>query len=231
MLGRWCVLFLAMKAISFAETAEVRDQSWAVITNAQVTLRRTGTKQPIQIASTDQIGRCAFSNIESGVYVIEISSPGFSTRMEPVRVGTGETQVSLLLAVAPIGTGTCEAGLAVPNVGFEPAGQETFLEGAVVEPHNIRLRTITVSLRNMERKSRPIVVQTDARGQFVFRDVKPGIYQLRAVRPGYSDFIIDSIEVKLGHRTRIFDPLEMLRCPSGMHCQPNRQVHQTAICL
>jgi hypothetical protein len=149
--------------------------------------------------------------------------------MEHVHVGNGETQISLQLAVAPIAP--CEELLGAPNVGFEPIGQETLLEGAVVEAHNIQLRAVTVSLRTIERKSRPVLVQTDASGQFVFHDVKPGLYRLRAVRPGYSDFIIDSIEVKLGHRTRIEDPLEMLRCPSGMHCQPNRQVHQTTLCL
>ena len=233
MLGRWCVLFLAVKAISCAETAglrvEVLDPTEAVISNAQVILRRAGTKEPIQIADTDQLGRCLFSRIEAGVYEIEISREGFVTRMEHVHVGNGETQISLQLAIAPIGT--CQSEwLSTPNVGFEPAGQET-LEGAVLEPRGILLPKVTVSLRSVDRKSRPLAVKTDTKGLFAFHDVKPGLYRLRAMRPGYSDFIIDSIEVKLGHRTRVEDPIEMLRCPSGMHCQPNRKVHQPGICL
>lgn len=224
-----------MTAISFAQASDLRvevlDRSWAVIMDAQVILRHAGSKEHIQIARTDQIGRCTFSNIEPGLYEIEISSPGFSIHREPVRVGTADSQISLLLEVAPIAP--CEdESPAAPMVRIEQAaGQSTELAGTVEEPQQILLTGVRISLQAIGRRSRPIETQTDGNGLFLFRDLKPGSYRLRAVRPGYSDFIIDSIEVKAAHCTLIQDPLEMLRCPTGMRCEPNRKVHRLAVCL
>jgi hypothetical protein len=113
----------------------------------------------------------------------------------------------------------------------QATGQATSLAGTVMEPQQILLSGVRISLQSVAHRDHPIVTQIDDDGRFLFRDLKPGLYRLRAVRPGCSDFIIDSIEVKPAHRTRIEDPLEMLLCPSGVRCQPNRQVHHPAICL
>jgi len=234
---RFSVLFLLLVAVSDGEAGDLRgkviDPTGAGIERAFVVLRVVGSKESLQTIGTDEKGGFVFADVASGSYELEVSSPGFVTRTMSAQVmDAQETQiapVSLAIAAIPL----CEREwLGPPTVSCEPIGrQATMLEGRVKEPLNSPLAHVIVSLSKIGREAESLATQTDAKGQFIFRRVMPGLYTLRATHPGYSDFVVKSVEIKSGQRTRIWDSLEMDRCPAGVRCKPTQKVHLQVLCL
>jgi len=60
----------------------VRDATGAIIQNAQVTLKNTGTQTTL-VAMVDESGNYAFRNVDVGSYRLTIAAPGFETASLP----------------------------------------------------------------------------------------------------------------------------------------------------
>jgi hypothetical protein len=101
------LLLLCPMGIAQITTADlvgtVTDKSGAVVQNASVTLRNTGTSE-IRKAATDKTGGYTFSLLQVGHYDLEVSSPGFkSFQLSDINLAVGERRradVELSLGVS-----------------------------------------------------------------------------------------------------------------------------------
>jgi hypothetical protein len=237
MVGRLCVLFVALRVLSFGQRGTVQgqvvDPTQAVIPHAKVVLGMKGGASTLQTTNTDFNGYFKFTGVAPGVYEIIVSRQGFADHAESVNVEEGkDTEVpAILLALGPI-PGCADYRLELPTIRFESLGaSETQLDGSIAALTGEQLRAVTVSLRRIGHHNNPLTTSTDGNNQFSFRGTEPGTYALRAARPGYSDFVIDRVEIKLGQRSNISEPLEMDRCPAGVRCKPNHRIRVPELCL
>ena len=81
-------------------------------------------------------------------------------------------------------------------------------------------------------KKQRLMAEIDAKGNFFVQGaIADDVYSLRISALGSTDFIINPIILKPGHRTQVFDPLQMKRCPKGIRCTPNTTVPLPTVCL
>ncbi len=90
---------------------------------------------------------------------------------------------------------------------------------------------VQVSLLPVGKGNGEATIVTGPDSSFDFTGIAGGVYEVRATRQGYSDFIVDRLELKAGQRLDIIEPLEMLDCLEGFECKPNRLVHTIYLCM
>lgn len=234
---RSIALFVVLRAIAFAQAGSVQgrvvDSESAVVPRAEVQLRIKGNSRPLQTTTTDDKGNFVFAEIPAGTFELRISVSEFSFYNRTINVTEGEKLdlLAIPLAVDPIAK--CEPGpLGPPTISSQPiksGGAELY--GSVAGMSGWFVDKVRVSLSPIDKNGRPTTVVTGPDSSFSFTGIRPGDYTLRATRKGYSDFVIDRLELKAGERKDIIEPLEMLDCLEGSSCEPNRQVHELWLCL
>jgi hypothetical protein len=237
MVGRLCVLFVVLRVLSLGQTrsieGQVCDAIGAVIPHASVVLRVEGAPPASQTTTTDFNGHFRFTGVAPGTYEVLVSMQGFVDYVQSVSIVEGkDTELpAISLAIGPIAE-CADYTLELPTITFVSFGpSEAQLDGSAATPAGELLADVTISLRSIGHPSKPLTTRTDIDGKFSFRGVKPGAYALRSSRRGYSAFVIDRVEIRLGQRAHISEPLEMDRCPAGIHCRPSRTIHVPNICL
>jgi len=170
----------------------VFDQSGAPIADASVTLF---SDEFIRAGTADQDGRFDFDNLPQGPMNLDVSSPGFKTRtMTNIQGGVfGPFVVVLQVGSCPqclTVTTDCRsamqvAAIAPPKVSYEERMDDVNVTGNVRDAFGGPLSQATLVLADWSTGS-AYVTLTDAKGEFQFRDVEPGKYQLKATRDNYS---------------------------------------------
>ncbi len=81
----------------------VSDPNGSTVPNAAVVVR-TDPNEFVKAATTDQAGRFSIADLAPGVYVVEVSAPGFSlVRREGVRLAAGRLdEIAITLSIAPV---------------------------------------------------------------------------------------------------------------------------------
>ena len=234
---RSIALWVVLRATALAQVGSLQgrvvDFQQAVIPRAAVELRIKGNSAPLQTTTTDDRGHFALAGIPSGTFELRISAPGFELHVQTVAVKAGDAVDLLSIPLAVGAVGGCGPGpLGPPTISLNPihAG-DTELYGTVTDMTGGFIARVRASLKPIEKKNRPATIVTGPEGSFYFSGIAPGTYELRATRKGYSDFVIDRLELKVGERTDIIEPLEILDCLEGFRCEPNRQVHTIVLCL
>lgn len=108
--SRLLLLLLLVASVVYAQSTKpehvikgiVQDQSNAVIPGAMVVLKRQdGTG--VAIASTDEQGAFAFTNLSAGSYLLAINKQGFRPMTTPAKAGSGTRQaLRIVLPVASV---------------------------------------------------------------------------------------------------------------------------------
>lgn len=104
-------MFTVFIAISYAANVSgtVRDPSKRAIAGAVVTVQSEGAATAIT-AQTDSQGRFAFDNLNTGLYVISASAPGFETAKQTIPVADQPLQLTFDLKIAEQETSVEVAG-------------------------------------------------------------------------------------------------------------------------
>ncbi|HLM98150.1 MAG TPA: carboxypeptidase-like regulatory domain-containing protein [Bryobacteraceae bacterium] len=237
MVGRSIALVAVLQVTALAQMGSVKgvvvDSTGAFVPFVDVELRIKGKVAPVEATKTDAKGHFGFAAVTPGTYELLVSGPGFDRHSQSIRVveaqDTEVPTISLVLGeIAKCGPPRLE----LPTIDFERTqSSETMLDGAVVGMDRAFLAGVTITLSPIGKNTRQWTMVTGAWGSFSFSGITPGMYALRATHRGYSDFVIDRFEIKAGQRTHISEPLEMLDCPDGFRCNPNRKIHVVEICL
>ena len=211
----------------------VVDQTGAIIPDAEVTLKRTGYDETRKTL-TDGIGWFRFPGTPPGEYTLIVSASGFSARTVGKLNASGPVTKVAPVVLDVASTGGCAAdALATPRLSFAERHQDDpVVSGLVVRSPvwNLTMPGVRIVLATQDHGVAAETL-TDSKGSFEFRGVLPGSYTLRASLTGYTDFLLNDVDVRLGQITRIEPALEMEPCPKGIECNPNQQVHIVAICL
>ena len=132
------VLGLSITMFGQAETGRiigvVSDPTGAIITQAKVTVKNTGTNLTRE-ATTSSAGEYTITNVPAGSYVVTVSAPGFSNFRKPAEVTVGSTSVvDARLVVGAAGT--------VLEVVGQAAGTEVDTEsqtlGSTITPSQVQ---------------------------------------------------------------------------------------------
>ncbi|MEK7415160.1 MAG: carboxypeptidase-like regulatory domain-containing protein [Planctomycetota bacterium] len=173
-----------------ALTIVVRDAAGVALADASVHVFPVGqfayaaapAKSIVQLR-TDQQGRCTFDAISSGKIEIVVSKAGYVTppfvtcELSPAAAG----QAQVMLAPACIIDGSVTL----------PAGSDPGRVLVQLIEHDVQRRTAQRS------------TDVDPQGRFVFRDVPPGTYQLRAEAYGLVPPGVTTVEVTADRRASV----------------------------
>lgn len=193
-----------------------------------VEIRREGDSKGIGSAFTDLSGRFHFANLAADTYQLSFKCMGFLTAKVVRTVQVDEVIVlgDIVLQVAPIEG--CPDSWDRPTILLKEIKGGAELRGKAEERGGTPLRRVTVTLEGKDHNYR---TSTDADGAFNFAKIKPGLYTLHVVEPGFAEFRIDGIRLMDRHRSDISDALQLPRCPDNVKCQPVRKVLKVNICL
>ena len=234
MVGRSIALLAVLRGVALGQTGalkgEVADASGAVVPFADVLLKTPAEHMPVEATKTDVRGQFVFT-AAPGTYELVVEAMGFERYSESVRVLAERDTVIPRISLRVGEIAKCGSGpLGPPTIYSDPLKSgETEVYGTVAGVSGEFIARVQVSLRPI-KNGRFAMLITGPDGGFYFSGIAPGSYTLRATRPGYSDFVIDRLEVKDAQRTRVFEPLEMLDCLEGFRCELNRQVHAIGLC-
>lgn len=211
------VIFLAIFSLAmYAQTkgatlsGVVSDQSGAPAENAQVDLysaeREWHTK-------TDVAGKFQFDGLSSGRYDLEVSSFGLRKALfRDIEVGSSSMPpMNITLRIRP--ASDCENGFSQMQYVDGAAtpvvhGVVTFSSGRDVHV----LPGAMISLRKSGSSSEPVQVQTNEQGEFLIVGLEPGLYTLKAVHDGYTDFSKSEVRIRSAKTLTV----EFAMIPSGM---------------
>lgn len=149
---------------------------------------------------TTENGRFVVRGVRPGTYSMEISSPGFSVKTIK-SISVLETEVALPpieLAIAV--TASCGP---FPPVGlFTPiASRRPQLAGRVFLGGNTRAAGVLVSLYDTKSSRKIASARTDAEGNFLINELRPGFYRLKINLSSYAELVVDAVELKRGFRS------------------------------
>jgi hypothetical protein len=206
-------------------TGVMVDPVAAVIARAKV-VAMSGNHRAETVSDT--YGHFVLKDLKPGTYSIEISSPGFKVKtINPINVYEDDVvlpSIEPALGVAP------ECGPFPPADVFTPiASGRSQLAGRVFLDGNTRAAGAVVALYGTKGTRSLASVRTDAKGDFLIPELRPGLYQLRIRLRGYAELIVDAVEIKSGFRSDT-EPFNLRRCPEGVSC-PNVKWTSTALCL
>ena len=100
----WCAGAVGLQAQSTTGVnGSVLDPDGKAVVNAAVVIRNDGTGF-VRATATDAGGRFSFTAMPAGVYVVEVSAPGFAmARRSALRVVAGQLRdITVTLAIAPV---------------------------------------------------------------------------------------------------------------------------------
>jgi vitamin B12 transporter len=199
---------------------EVADAEGAKIAGADVSvLSRNGLLQ--RATRTNSVGEFSFNTLETGDYIIEAKSDGFSTtRTATFRYERGkEIQLNIMLAAGSISENVLVTASGTPQTTDEVAKSVTTLDSAEIEArHNDTIAEAlrgTPGLRVQQQGSPGSLVQLRFRGQRNY-DTSVLLDGLRirdasdingSAAPFYGDFLpsdLDRIEIVRGSGSSIY---------------------------
>lgn len=211
----------------------VVDPTLEGIPAAIVVARKADRSIPPRKIMTVNHGRFRFVDLPEGKYELDVSAPGFARKTITSIQVAGENDFALSPVILAVDGSlyNCVPEPAIPQVYFAPGTQPaTALDGNVVERLRGPLAQVTLTLAGPGVPA-PIVTRSNAKGQFRFSALPPGMYSLRATRSGYADFLLRKVEIRSGQWTQVHESLEMEPCPSGVTCKPVETVLAPVICL
>ncbi len=85
------------------------------------------------------------------------------------------------------------------------------LSGKISSPAGGPLPDVVVVLTLASGEGTPLFRMTDSLGEFVFADLRPGVYRLLATLPGYEDKTVENVEVTGASETRLDFSLSLPR--------------------
>ena len=189
-----CFLFVpaARGQLAGRVSGMVVDASGGVIPRASVTLF---SDDSIRAGTADQNGRFDFDNLPQGLMNLEVSSPGFKTRIMTNVQGGGFGPFEIVLQVGSCPqcltvttlcpTWTPTVPIAPPKVSYEDRVNDVNVAGKVRDPWGAPFAQAAVTLANHASGTGYVTIAND-KGEFQFRDVEPGRYELKATRDNYS---------------------------------------------
>jgi len=205
----------------------VVDPTGAVVVGSDVAVVAKPESMAVRSTTVDATGHFRIDGLNAGEYALKISQQGFETRViGPFRLSEGEVLDfgSVMLKLGPVPNCTH-----LPTVASRPA-KHASLEGRVIEPDSKDVVS-GARVRLSDGRGRIRTAFTDERGAFKFSNPTAGRYRLQVSRRGYRDFIVNEVEIRAGQASMFEDSLELVHCPKGDECSPNREVGTTAICL
>ena len=223
------MLHLASGTLTSAElVGKVVDVSGAAI-SATVELRHKGDPEVIRKLVADHSGVFQITDLDAGSYQLSFYAPGFHAILLDCTVSPEDYAVldDVVLQVTPI-LDCPPAKWGRPEIWLSEIDAGTSLSGHTNEQDGAPIRAAIVTLTNRNNSYRIFSAPT---GVFVFSNVKPGLYSLRVRHTGFADFVIDAVEIRSRHETRISDALLLRRCPVNLKCQATRNTLLVRLCL
>lgn len=224
------MLYIASVPLDSAElVGKVVDATGAAIAAAKVELRHKGDPKVIHTLAADVEGGFWFTDLDAGTYQLSFYSPGFNatyfdrtvSREEHVVLGDVVLQVAAILPCPPAQWGRPEIRLTEIDEGTELTGQTNEENGTPIGEAIVALTNRSNSFRTLSAPS----------GAFMLSNVKAGLYHLRVRHAGFADFVIDSVEIRSRHETRVSDALLLRRCPTNLKCTATRNTLLVRLCL
>ncbi len=219
-------LLAATVALGAEFTGMVVDPAGAPINSATVELRREGSPAVISALITDRSGRFRLTTSDSGTYQLSFHAPYFR-RFTLTRTISEDDRISLSGIELKLAIDGCEARWERPTIrqkaieaGTELSGRAAFRGGTAL--HN--------ASAIIESDSKTYGAAIDEGGSFHFSGIDPGLYTLRIVQDGVSEFVLEGVEVGNKRRTEILETMELTWCLSGVECKVNK-VLKDPFCL
>jgi Carboxypeptidase regulatory-like domain len=192
-----------MRVCATTVSGVVVDQSGGPIVGAPVGLYTdSGNWETL----TAESGRFVFDNVPPGVYELQVTSPGFLVHFDP-NYEVGKTDQTALRITLEVGSdppcGRWFHGATDSRCYF---GGRTTYTGALGKPaltgkvsvFNRHLGDAAVVLTRMGEKQAFAESRTDENGQFQFRDLGVGRYEVWVKRDGCSDSGASNVRIKYG---------------------------------
>jgi hypothetical protein len=191
-------------------TGVVKDNTGAVIPNAHVTVRNTGTGLST-ITSTDDQGIFVSPPLHPGDYSVAIEVPGFSKVVEKVRLEVGQR----VAADANLAVGT-----AAETVEVQASGELLETESSVVG--NLRteqaVRDLPLNGRNFNELfnlgAGAISTTAQSTGSIAYTQQRgPSYFAINGSRPQENRTLVDGIGDQENHNsmTAIFPPIDAIQ--------------------
>jgi len=200
---RWAiVLALVVMVRAGSISGTVVDPMGACIPGAKIIASLADSVE----VRTDWYGRFSLSGLGAGVYVVEISSPGFLKKtIESVRVlDDGEVDLGKIeLRVAALDF-KCEPPR-LPIIVFTPTSASRFsVKGRIIVRTN--LQTIrAASIVIYKDGHRISSAQSAADGSFTLAGLPAGTYEIRVRLRAYAELIVKEVEVHQGYDSQAQD--------------------------
>jgi hypothetical protein len=168
-------------------TGQIMDETGAGVSGALVRLYST---KRLHETKADDVGEFEFTDIDSGKYKLEVTSPGFNKVIKDVEISPGSQRpIAVKLRVGQ--SGHCAPmGLAA---GARSPGADIFylkrvdkvdVKGVVLDDLGAPLAGVTVKLEG----AGPVqTTKSKKQGEFEFSNLEPGKYILASSLEGYWD--------------------------------------------
>jgi Carboxypeptidase regulatory-like domain len=162
----------------------VEDPTSAVIAEASVTL--LSLNRVVQTRSNSD-GAFRFEKLEPGVYAIEITAPGFAKKTIPVTLQRGHLQetISVVLNVGNVpDMEKCGRDVSVRYEGVDATRAD--LTGTLRDYFDRKpIARAEIAIVSESGQAPPVVVQSDATGQFSVSHLASDFYEIRISCKGY----------------------------------------------
>ncbi len=202
-------------------TGTVTDFTKAVIPRASAELVSEDGRIRRQ-AISDAKGVYRFDDMAAGEYRLALQSPGFrSLRVRSIQIGSGEqaTLPNLILDISAV----CGGGAVLDYIRITKSdfgnlgGRVTIASGQTYGPP---IENANVELLCDEGKPCRST-KTNSKGEFLFTNVPPEVFSVRASHPGYYRETREKYVVRAGIES-IYYPVYLERCHLG-DCSPDKR--------
>jgi hypothetical protein len=165
----------------------IMDESGAGVPGASVRLYST---KGLRETKANDVGRFEFTNIGSGKYEFEVTSPGFNKVTKDIEVGPGSQEpIAVKLRVgqgghcAPMGpvAGTNSPGA---DIVYVKRFDKVDVKGVVVDDLGSALVGVAVRLQG---SGPSLATVSNSKGEFEFSNLEPGKYILTSSQEGFWD--------------------------------------------
>ena len=134
-----------------------------------------------------------------------------NSRGKSVSLGLPLTAISLLLLATAVASAQSTLGTIV---------------GRVIDPSGAGVPTVTVTLRN-EQTNVASSQHAGGSGDYVFSDIKPGLYQLTFAAHGFASYAVDHLRLEVNQTARQDVTLQMGAVASSVQVTAERTLVQT----